>query len=128
MPQKIRQIKNNLRRKIHDNIHKDSSKRNTFEADQYFNPPVILIGNKADDDDQSGRQVDQKTAHAKAQELGLFISDCLGSFRPYLKFIFTSGLLPVFRELGCHRNRKYLFSNLRITYFYRGLRILDSRT
>jgi len=70
MPQKIRQIKNNLRRKIHDNLHKDS-KRNTFEADQYFNPPVILIGNKSDGD-ESKRQVDQKTAEAKAQELGNF--------------------------------------------------------
>ena len=71
MPQKIRQIKNNLRRKIHDNLHKDS-KRNTFEADQYFNPPVILIGNKSDGD-ESRRQVDQKTAEAKAQELGNFM-------------------------------------------------------
>ena len=70
MPQKIRQIKNNLRRKIHDNLHKDS-RRNTFEADQYFNPPVILIGNKSDGD-ESKRQVDQKTAEAKAQELGNF--------------------------------------------------------
>ena len=70
MPQKIRQIKNNLRRKIHDNLHKDS-KRNNFEADQYFNPPVILIGNKSDGD-ESRRQVDQKTAEAKAQELGNF--------------------------------------------------------
>ena len=71
MPQKIRQIKNNLRRKIHDNLHKDS-KRNCFEADQYFNPPVILIGNKSDGD-ESKRQVDQKTAEAKAQELGNFM-------------------------------------------------------
>ena len=66
MPQKLRQMKNNLKKKLHENFHKEN-KKHQYEADQYFNPPVILIGNKTD---QTKRQVHQKTAKEKAQELG----------------------------------------------------------
>jgi len=102
MPQKIRQIKNNLRRKIHDNLHKDS-KRNTFEADQYFNPPVILIGNKSDGD-ESRRQVDQKTAEAKAQELDCGFEEISVMNSPY-------------------EDIRHVFSNL-----YRGVRAQEKRS
>ena len=63
-PQKLRQIKNNLKKKIYDNFN-ESSKKQAFEAEQYFNPPVILLGNKSDLGGK--RQVPRKTAKAKGK-------------------------------------------------------------
>ena len=62
-PQKLRQIKNKLKKKLYDNFNDTSSKKQVFEAEQYFNPPVILLGNKMDINDK--RQIPRKVAKAK---------------------------------------------------------------
>ena len=120
-PQKLRQIKNNLKKKIYDHFNDNvsSSKKQTFEAEQYFNPPVILLGNKKDVLDER-RQIPRKVAKAKGE---LVIFERKPSCNKNRQ---AQELECGFDEISCmdspHDDIRQVFANL-----YRGIRAQEKR-